>query len=93
MISPLPFSEMIKILSVAPERTNRSVDSGILYGYTENIMKISKPANQSAQAEPERTDNGSLSGTLRSLIFSLIGIVIITFFGGFVILRSRKRNM
>jgi len=90
--NPLVVSEMIQILSVAPERINRSVDTGILYGYTENMLKISNPAIQSSPVEAEKTDDGSFSVAIRALILSLLGIVIITIFGGFVILRSRKEN-
>ena len=90
--NPLVVSEMIQILSVAPARTNRSVDTGILYGYTENILKLSNPANKSGTTEPEMTDEGFFSGTVKSFTFSLIGIVLITIAGGFVIFRSRKTN-
>jgi hypothetical protein len=90
--NPMVVSEMSQILSVAPAKTNRSVDTGILYGYTENILKISNPDNPGGKPEVEEKDDQSCSGILRSLMLSLIGIVIISIVGGYVILRSRKKN-
>jgi hypothetical protein len=83
---------MVQILSVAPVRTNRSVDTGILYGYTENILKISNPDNQGGKPEVEEKDDQFFSGILRSLMLSLIGIIVISIVGGYVILRSRKKK-
>jgi hypothetical protein len=90
--NPMVVSEMVQILSVAPAKTNRSVDTGILYGYTENSLKISNPDNPNGKTEVEEKEDQFFSGILRSLSLSLIGIVVISIVGGYVILRLRKKN-
>jgi hypothetical protein len=90
--NPLVISEMSQILSVAPARINRSVDTGILYGYSESIMKLSEPANKLPGNESEMINDNSFNESIRSITVSLIGLSGLTLIGGFIILRRRKRN-
>ena len=40
--NPMVISEMSQILSVAPGRVNQSVNTDLLYGYAENVIRIKK---------------------------------------------------
>jgi len=44
--NPLVISEMSQILSIAPERINSSIDTDILYGYSESVLIITESAKK-----------------------------------------------
>jgi len=44
--NPLIISEMSQILSIAPERVNNSIDTDLLYGYSESVLIISDSAKK-----------------------------------------------
>ncbi len=44
--NPLIISEMSQILSIAPERVNNSIDTDILYGYSESVLIITESAKE-----------------------------------------------
>ena len=44
--NPMIISEMSQILSIAPERVNNSIDTDILYGYSESVLIITESAKK-----------------------------------------------
>lgn len=47
--NPMIISEMSQILSIAPERVNNSIDTDILYGYSESVLVITNAAKKAKE--------------------------------------------
>lgn len=90
--NPMIISEMSQILSVAPERTNNSIDTDLLYGYSESILHISDSSN-SLNVEPIQIDaNESSQGINKVFSFILLGFLGIISIGVFIFIRAKRRN-
>ena len=91
--NPMVISEMSQILSVAPERVNNSIDTDILYGYSESVLSISdstKKRNEerSTISNDDETSFG-FKEALAIILFTFLGIIII---GSIIYIRTRRRN-
>ncbi len=90
--NPMIISEMSQILSVAPQRVNSSVDTDILYGYSESLLIISDSASGKKEVElPSVSEESSerFKSTLSIVLIGFLGILII---GGFIFIRAKRRN-
>jgi sRNA-binding protein len=52
--NPMVISEMSQILSVAPNRTNQSVNTDLLYGYAENVVVVKKAEEKRETEDPAK---------------------------------------
>ena len=50
--NPMVISEMSQILSVAPNRLNQSVNTDLLYGYSENVVMVKKAEEKRKEETP-----------------------------------------
>jgi hypothetical protein len=88
--NPLVISEMSQILSIAPQRVNNSINTDLLYGYSENVLAITDSIKR---IEPESviTDSSS-DGVLNTLIITLLSLLVIIIAGGIIFVRFKNRN-
>jgi len=88
--NPLVISEMSQILSIAPQRVNNSINTDLLYGYSENVLAITDSIKR---IEPESVVTGSSSdGVLNTLIITLLSLLVIIIAGGIIFVRFKNRN-
>ncbi len=90
--NPMVISEMSQILSVAPERLNNSVDTDILYGYSENVVSISDSTKHRNMDQSLINTDESSYGIKEALSFTLLGFLSIIIIGGIIIIRAKRRN-
>jgi len=88
--NPMVISEMSQILSIAPERMNRSVDTGILYGYTESLQSISALAKQENIDQSLIDSPESIFGIRKALIITSFGFLALIIFGVIIFFRSKS---
>ncbi len=90
--NPMIISEMSQILSVAPQRVNNSIDTDLLYGYSESLLIISDIAPQKIE-EPLLNDvDDSSQGIQKTLGFVLLGFLFIIIIGVILFIRATRRN-
>lgn len=90
--NPMIISEMSQILSVAPQRVNNSIDTDLLYGYSESLLIISDSANQKND-EPLLADTDDSTDHIQKLIsFILLGFLIVIISGVIVFVRTKRKN-
>lgn len=90
--NPMIVSEMSQILSVAPQRVNNSIDTDLLYGYSESLLVISDSVIQNND-EPLSLDDDDLSEeTNNTLSFLLLGILGVLMIGVIVFVKAKRRN-
>ena len=89
--NPMIISEMSQILSVAPQRVNSSVDTDILYGYSESLLIISDSTTGKKEVEQQPVSVESFEGLKGTLSIVLIGFLGILIVGG-IIYNWTKRN-
>ena len=90
--NPMIISEMSQILSIAPERVNNSIDTDILYGYSESVIKISNSEKKRNTQETIVNSEESAYGLSDAIEIIIIGFIIILVIGGYIIIKSRRRN-
>lgn len=90
--NPMIISEMSQILSVAPQRINNSIDTDLLYGYSESLLIISDSEAQKIE-EPLLNDvDDSSQGIQKMMSFVLLGFLMIIIIGVTLFIRTRRRN-
>lgn len=90
--NPMIISEMSQILSVAPQRVNNSIDTDLLYGYSESLLVISDSTVQQNE-EPLLLDvDDSSDGFQKIIRFMLPGILLIIIIGVIIYMRTKRRN-
>ena len=90
--NPMIISEMSQILSVAPERTNNSIDTDLLYGYSESILHISDTSNIINVERLQIDADDSPQGINKVLSFIFLGLLSIISIGVFIFIRAKRRN-
>lgn len=90
--NPMVISEMSQILSVAPERVNNSIDTDLLYGYSESVLTISDTTKKRNVEQKITRSEDSSFGFEEAIIILLLGFLIIIIVGGFVLHRAKRRN-
>jgi len=90
--NPMVISEMSQILSVAPERVNNSIDTDILYGYSENVLTLSDSSIKNNSAESQKVNKESSSIIYNAVKLTLIGILLIVIIEGIIFYRYKKRK-
>lgn len=90
--NPMVISEMSQILSIAPERVNNSIDTDLLYGYSESVLTISDSTKRENVKQKIASSEVSSFGFKDALIIILLGFLAIIFVGGYVLLRAKRRN-
>lgn len=85
-------SEMSQILSVAPERVNNSIDTELLYGYSESVLTISDSTKKRNVDQPTMSDEDPSFGIEDSLTIILLGFLGIILIGGIIFIRAKRRN-
>lgn len=88
--NPMVISEMSQILSVAPQQVNNSINTDLLYGYSENVLAITDSIKR---IEPEPGYSTSESDSvLNTLIITLLGLLVVIVAGGIIFVRLKNRN-
>ena len=90
--NPMVISEMSQILSVAPERVNNSIDTELLYGYSESVLTISDSTKKRNVDQPTMSDEDPSFGIEDSLTIILLGFLGIILIGGIIFIRAKRRN-
>lgn len=90
--NPMVISEMSQILSVAPERVNNSIDTDLLYGYSENVLTISDSSRRINSGQKQIETNETSTEIYSIIIYSIIVIVIIVFIVGIILYRYKRRD-
>ena len=90
--NPMIISEMSQILSVAPERTNNSIDTDLLYGYSESVLHISDTNNIINVERLQIDADDSPRGINKVLSFIFLGFFGIISIGAFIFIRAKRRN-
>ena len=91
--NPLVISEMSQILSVAPERVNNSVDTDILYGYSESVLSISDSIRKRQKEQLNDSTNISNSGIAEAIGYSILGLLGLIIIGGIIFIKSKRKNL
>lgn len=88
--NPMIISEMSQILSVAPQRVNNSIDTDLLYGYSESLLIISDSAKQQ-EVDPILDEvEGSSDGIQKMMKFLLLGFLFIIIIGVILFIRAKR---
>ncbi len=87
--NPMVVSEMSQILSVAPQRVNNSINTDLLYGYSENVLAITDSIKR---IEPEPVGSDDSDSVLNALIITLLGLLVIIIAGGIIFVRLKNRK-
>jgi len=90
--NPMVISEMSQILSVAPERVNNSVDTDILYGYSESVLIVSDSSKRRNVQQTQVATDESSSEIYNIIIYTFIIILIVVVISGIVFYRYKRRN-
>ena len=90
--NPMVISEMSQILSVAPERVNNSIDTDLLYGYSESVLTISDSTKKRNVDQPIVSSEETTFGIEDALTIILLGFLLIIFIGGIIFARAKRRN-
>ncbi len=90
--NPMIISEMSQILSVAPQRVNNSIDTDLLYGYSESLLIISDSAVQKIEEPHLDEADRSSEGIQKTLGIIMTGMLIILIIGVALFMRTRRRN-
>ena len=90
--NPMVISEMSQILSVAPQRVNNSIDTDLLYGYSENVLAISDSSKRRSTEQSQIVTKDSEMNVSSIIIYSFIGFALIVIIGGLVFYRSKRRD-
>jgi hypothetical protein len=88
--NPMVVSEMSQILSIAPERVNRSVDTDVLYGYSESVQRISMLANEKDVEQSLVDSDESAFGVKETLIFTVFVFLAIIIVGAIIYFRAKS---
>lgn len=91
--NPMVISEMSQILSIAPERVNNSIDTDLLYGYSESVLTISDSTNKRNVEQPIVSNEDVTFGIEDALTMVLLGFLVIIFVGGIIFVRAKGRNL
>lgn len=91
--NPMVISEMSQILSVAPERINNSIDTDLLYGYSESVLAISDSMNKRNVEQEVMSSEDSYFGFDEALLITLFGFLVIIIVGGVILVRAKRRNL
>jgi hypothetical protein len=80
--NPMVISEMSQILSVAPGRVNQSVNTDLLYGYAENVIRITKSeeVKESRKPEEKKQEKGTIQKKAVSKVSESPGMMNDTIF-------------
>ena len=90
--NPMVISEMSQILSVAPERVNNSIDTDLLYGYSESVLTITDSAKKKNIEKPTIISDDSSFEIEDALVITLSGFLVIIIVGGVILVRAKRRN-
>jgi hypothetical protein len=83
---------MSQILSVAPQRVNNSIDTDLLYGYSESLLIISDSAKQLIEEPILAETEDSTKGIQKTTRFLLLGFLAIIIIGIIVFIQAKRKN-
>lgn len=88
--NPLVISEMSQILSIAPQRVNSSVDTDLLYGYTESILTLADSTTNRTEEPSVTEQDESFFGIQEALSYTVLTLLLVVIISGFVFIGVKR---